>query len=180
MTATNASQRYTPENAMVVLVDHQSGTIDWVYSLPKATVIASCRTLARMAVDYQMPLLLTTTMEEFVGPTIPDLQDVAKDAFAKRFKRGGQLSCFDDASLREAAKATGRKNMILAGLTTVATGDVGAHFQRNHRTPGARALVRGRSSAPPTHRRGRVRQDARGVPDGRSSPVRAANAMRGA
>ena len=118
MTAANIPQRFTLENAMVVLVDHQTGTIDWVYSLPKATVIASCRTLARIAVDYQMPLLLTTTMEEFVGPTIPDLQDVAKDAFAKRFKRGGQLSCFDDANLRDAAKATGRKNMILAGLTT--------------------------------------------------------------
>ena len=118
MTTTNIPQRFTPENAMVVLVDHQTGTIDWVYSLPKATVIASCRTLARVAIDYQMPLLLTTTMEEYVGPTIPDLQDVAKDAFEKRFKRVGQLSCFDDANLREAAKATGRKNMILAGLTT--------------------------------------------------------------
>ena len=65
-----------------------------------------------------MPLLLTTTMEEVVGPTIPDIQAVAADAFAARFKRGGQLSCFDEPTLREAARATGRKKMILAGLTT--------------------------------------------------------------
>jgi nicotinamidase-related amidase len=111
-------ERFSPQNAFIVLVDHQTGTIDWVKSLPKNTVIASCRVLARMAVDYKMPLLLTTTMEEVVGPTITDIQSVAADAFAKRFKRGGQLSCFDDPGLREAAKATGRKNMILAGLTT--------------------------------------------------------------
>ena len=111
-------ERFTPQNAFIVLVDHQTGTIDWVKSLPKTTVIASCRVLARMAVDYAMPLLLTTTMEEQVGPTIPDLQSVAPDAFAARFKRGGQLSCFDQAELRDAAKATRRKNMILAGLTT--------------------------------------------------------------
>ena len=115
---TQLKERFTTKNAFIVLVDHQTGTIDWVYSQPKNTVIASCRVLARMANDYAMPLLLTTTMEEYVGPTIKDLQEVAPDAFSKRFKRGGQLSCFDDAALREAAKATGRKKMILAGLTT--------------------------------------------------------------
>jgi nicotinamidase-related amidase len=111
-------ERFTPQNSFVVLVDHQTMTIDWVKSLPKATVIASCRVLARLASDFKMPLLLTTTMEEQVGPTIPEIQSVAAEAYAKRFKRGGQLSCFDQPELREAAKATGRKNMIIAGLTT--------------------------------------------------------------
>jgi nicotinamidase-related amidase len=113
-----SNERFTPQNSFVVLVDHQTMTLDWVKSQPKATVIASCRVLARLATEYKMPLLLTTTMEEQVGPTIPEIQSVAAEAFSKRFKRGGQLSCFDQAELREAAKATGRKNMILAGLTT--------------------------------------------------------------
>jgi nicotinamidase-related amidase len=47
-----------------------------------------------------------------------ELQEVAPEAFAQRWKRGGQLSCFDDPGLREAAKATRRTKMILAGLTT--------------------------------------------------------------
>jgi nicotinamidase-related amidase len=103
---------------MILLVDHQTTTIDWVKSLPKETVIASLRVLARMGVTFSIPLFFTTTMEEYVGPTIPDLQEVAPDAFAARFKRGGILSCFDQPELVSALAATGRKNLILAGLTT--------------------------------------------------------------
>jgi nicotinamidase-related amidase len=116
--STSLKPRFAIDNSLILLVDHQTGTIDWVYSLPKATVIASCRVLARLAVELKIPLILTTTMEEYVGPTIQDIQQVAPDAFAKRFKRGGQLSCFDQPELKAAVAATGRKNLILAGLTT--------------------------------------------------------------
>ena len=56
MSTPSIQERFTPENSFVVLVDHQTGTIGWVYSLPTATVITSCRVLARMAVEYSMPL----------------------------------------------------------------------------------------------------------------------------
>lgn len=52
-----------------------------------------------MALDYAMPLVVTTTMEEYVGLTIQDIQDVAPEAFQARFKRGGELSCWDDPAL---------------------------------------------------------------------------------
>ena len=68
--------RFTTQDSSIMLVDHQSGTINWVKSLPVATVIASCRVLTRMATSYDMPLVLTTTMEEVVGPTIPDIQSI--------------------------------------------------------------------------------------------------------
>lgn len=110
--------RLTPENSIILLVDHQTGTIDWVRSLPKTTVIASCRVLTRMALDYSIPLVLTTTMEEFVGPTIQDIQELAPEAFAARFKRGGQLSCWNDDKLKSAVKELNRTNIVLAGLTT--------------------------------------------------------------
>ena len=110
--------RFAIEDSVVLLVDHQTGTAGWIKSLPIATVIASSRVLAKMAVTYGMPLVLTTTMEEYVGPTIPEIQEVAADAFAKRFKRGGQLSCWDDPALQSGIQALGRKNLILAGLTT--------------------------------------------------------------
>jgi nicotinamidase-related amidase len=111
-------ERFTTSDSLVMLVDHQTMTIDWVKSLPKATTIASCRVLARMALTYGMPLVLTTTMEDYVGPTIPDVADLAPDAFARRFKRGGELSCWDAADLREGVEAMARPNIILAGLTT--------------------------------------------------------------
>ncbi len=111
-------ERFTLTNSLILLVDHQTGTLGWVKSLPQQTVIASCRVLARMATEYAMPLILTTTMEEYVGATIPDLQEVAREAFAARYKRGGQLSCWDDPALQAAVEATGRTKIILAGLTT--------------------------------------------------------------
>jgi nicotinamidase-related amidase len=111
-------ERFKTSDSIVMLVDHQKTTIDWVKSLPKATTIASCRVLARMALEYAMPLVLTTTMEEYVGPTIPDLSELAPDAFQRRYKRGGELSCWDAADLRDGVQAMARPNIILAGLTT--------------------------------------------------------------
>jgi hypothetical protein len=83
-------ERFTPDKSIVMLVDHQTMTIDWVKSLPTATVVASCRVLARMALTYDMPLVLTTTMEDYVGPTIEPISELAPDAFASRYKRGGE------------------------------------------------------------------------------------------
>jgi isochorismate hydrolase len=115
----SVAPRFSPSDSIILRVDHQTMTIDWVKSLPKTTVIASCRVLARMGVTSSIPLVvLTTTMEEYVGPTLPEIQEVAPDAFAARFKRGGTLSCFDQPELVAALKATGRTNLILAGLTT--------------------------------------------------------------
>ena len=111
-------QRFAIAESIIMLVDHQKTTIDWVKSLPKETTVASCRVLTRMALEYAMPLVLTTTMEDYVGPTIPDISELAPDAFQKRFKRGGELSCWDAADLREGVQALGRRKIILAGLTT--------------------------------------------------------------
>ena len=118
MAKTEVVPRIQPNDSIILLVDHQTVTIDWVKSLPKETVIASCRVLARMGVEFSIPLFFTTTMEEYVGPIVKEIADAAPDAFAARFKRGGILSCFDQPELTSALQATGRKNIILAGLTT--------------------------------------------------------------
>ena len=97
-------ERFRTDNTIIMLVDHQTMTIDWVKSLPKETTIASCRVLARMALAYGMPLVLTTTMEESVGPTIPEISSLAPDAYARRYKRGGELSCWDAEDLRDGVK----------------------------------------------------------------------------
>jgi nicotinamidase-related amidase len=118
MAAVNVTPRIQPTDSIILLVDHQTTTIDWVKSLPRDTVIASCRVLARMGTEFSIPLFLTTTMEDYVGPTVSEIQEVAPDAFNARFKRGGILSCFDQPELAAALEQTGRKNLILAGLTT--------------------------------------------------------------
>ena len=110
--------RFTTADSLIMLVDHQTGTLGWVKSLPRATVVTACRVLARLALAYEMPLVLTTTMEAQVGPTIPDIATLAPDAFAGRYARGGELDCWDDARLRDGVAALGRKRIVIAGLTT--------------------------------------------------------------
>ena len=110
--------RFTTADSLIMLVDHQTGTLGWVKSLPRATVVTACRVLTRLAVAYDMPLVLTTTMEAQVGPTISDVATLAPDAFDKRFARGGDLDCWDDAKLRDGVAALGRKRIVMAGLTT--------------------------------------------------------------
>jgi nicotinamidase-related amidase len=111
-------QNITPFTSMVMLVDHQTTTISWVKSVPAATTTASCRVLARLAIEYDMPLVLTTTMEEYVGPTIPEIREVAAEAYERRYRRGGELSCWDSQELRDGVKKLNRSNLVLAGLTT--------------------------------------------------------------
>ena len=118
MNAAQRNDRFTTANSIVLLVDHQTGTVGWVRSQPQKVTIASVRAMARMALDYDMPLVLTTTMEDNVGPTIPDLAELAPAQYEKRYKRGGQLSCWDDAALAAHVKSLNRKRIILAGLTT--------------------------------------------------------------
>ena len=89
------TKAYTTENSIIMLVDHQTGTVGWVKSIPTATVITSCRVLAKMAIAYDMPLVLTTTVEQQVGSTIKDLQDIAPKAYQQRYARGGQLDAWD-------------------------------------------------------------------------------------
>ena len=109
---------FTMSETLIMLVDHQTGTLGWVKSLPQETVVTACRVLARMAVAYDMPLILTTTMEAQVGPTIPDISSLAPAAFDARYARGGELDCWDDAKLRDGVADLGRKKIVMAGLTT--------------------------------------------------------------
>lgn len=110
--------RFTTDNSIVMLVDHQAGTLGWVQSQSSEVTVASSRAMARMALEYGMPLVLTTTMEANVGSTIPDLAELAPDAYANRYRRQGQLSCWADEKLAADVAAIGRRRVILAGLTT--------------------------------------------------------------
>ena len=112
------ASRFTTADSLIMLVDHQTGTLGWVKSLPQATVVTACRVLTRLAIAYDMPLVLTTTMEAQVGPTIADVAMLAPEAFDKRYARGGELDCWDDAKLRDGVAALGRKRIVMAGLTT--------------------------------------------------------------
>jgi isochorismate hydrolase len=110
--------KFTTENAALLLIDHQQGTLKLAKNIPHAEIIMNMRALARIAVETKMPLVLTSSMEsEFQGPLLDDLKKIAPDAYEKRVKRIGVVDPWDDPNYKAAVVATGRKNLIIAGLT---------------------------------------------------------------
>lgn len=115
---TTKMEQFTPQNAAIILVDHQKSTMDWIYSQDRKSVENNLKMLARLGNDLKTPLLITTTMEDYVGPTFEGIQKVAPTQHANRVKRGGTINCFLDPNFNKAVKELGRKKLIIAGLTT--------------------------------------------------------------
>ena len=109
---------FTAANAAMLLIDHQRGTIKLAVSTPYDEIVRNTRALARTAVETKMPLVLTSSQEDhFQGTLLDDLQELAPEAYAARIKRPGVVDCWDYAPFKEAVLATGRKKLIMAGLT---------------------------------------------------------------
>lgn len=113
------TQKLTPTNAAMILIDHQVGTMALAKSIDHAVIEAHTRALARAAIALGMPLVFTSSMEDQQqGPLFPALEAIAPEAFAARVKRPGVVNCWDDTAFAEACRKTGRTHFIMAGITT--------------------------------------------------------------
>jgi len=113
------SERFNGANATMLLIDHQIGTMSWVRSAPLDEIKKNAVVLAKAARALNMPVILTSSMEEHVqGPLMPELQAILPEAFAARVKRVGVVDAMDDENFASAVRATGRKNLMMAGITT--------------------------------------------------------------
>ena len=113
------SERFTGANAAMLLIDHQIGTMSWVRSAPLDEIKRNTLVLAKVARALNMPVILTSSMEEHVqGPLMPEVQAILPEAFAARIKRMGVVDAMDDENFASAVLATGRKNLLMAGITT--------------------------------------------------------------
>lgn len=113
-----AFERFTGNNAAMLLVDHQVGTMGWVKSIPFEEMKRNALMLAKTAKILNMPVVLTSSMEEYAqGPLLGELNEIFPKEFEARTKRLGVVNAMDDAAFAQAVKATGRKKLILAGVT---------------------------------------------------------------
>jgi nicotinamidase-related amidase len=110
--------KFTVDNAVMLLIDHQRGTLKLARNIAHEEIIQNMRALARTAVETGMPLVLTSSMEDhFQGLLLEDLRQIAPEAYEKRVKRPGVVDCWEYGPYKAAVEATGRKKLILAGLT---------------------------------------------------------------
>ncbi len=110
----------TPQDSAILLIDHQPGVLGMVNSLPRDVVAANVGILARLGERTEIPLVVSSTREqlEFLGTNIDEIKDGAPTAYANRIARDGQLNAFADPRFVDAVKATGRQNLIMAGILT--------------------------------------------------------------
>ncbi|QFY05369.1 isochorismatase family protein [Nonomuraea phyllanthi] len=109
---------FTPEDTAVLLIDHQTGTMSWVGSADQDEVKTNALALAKAAVALDMPLILTTSMEDHAqGPLLPEFAEIAPKEYEGRIRRAGVVDAMDDPAFAAAVRATGRRNLIIAGVT---------------------------------------------------------------
>ena len=110
---------FTPDNAAILLIDHQVGTMGWTHSHDLNLVKQNALKLARIAKAVGMPVVLTSSMEDQAqGPLLSELEQILPEAFAARIKRPGIVNAMHHDGFNQAVKATGRKKLIVAGITT--------------------------------------------------------------
>jgi len=111
------NNRFTPENSAILLVDHQTGLLLGVQDLDQDMVRRNAAALARTAKLFDIPVILTTSAEDGPnGPLIPQVTNELPDV--KVIQRTGEIDAFDYAEFANAVEATGRKNLIIAGIST--------------------------------------------------------------
>ena len=113
------SSPFTPENSAMVLIDHQVGTMRLIKNILMDDAKRFTLALAKAARILGMPVVLTSSQEDRLqGPLLPELADILPDAFASRVQRAGVVNAWADPKFKQAVEATGRKNLIMAGVTT--------------------------------------------------------------
>jgi nicotinamidase-related amidase len=123
MSATTDHTTFTVDNAAIVLIDHQVGTIGWAGELAsdeeKNELKMWVLLLARFAKSAGMPIVLTSGQEtEQQGPLLPEFQEIAPEEYDARIQRVGVVNAWNDPAFARAVRATGRKNLVMAGVTT--------------------------------------------------------------
>jgi nicotinamidase-related amidase len=113
------TKAFTPDNAAMLLIDHQLGTMSWTHSHDISRVKQNAMKLAKIANAVGIPTVLTSSMEDKVqGPLMPELEQILPKVFAARIKRPGIVNAMHHEDFNKAVKATGRKRLFVAGITT--------------------------------------------------------------
>jgi nicotinamidase-related amidase len=105
----------TPENCVLLLIDHQPFQLANVNSHDPTIVINNVTGLAKTAKAYGIPTILTTVNEERGGAIFKQIQAVFPDQ--KPINRTF-INSWEDRRVVEAVKKTGRKKLVIAALWT--------------------------------------------------------------
>ncbi len=109
--------RLSRDRAALVLVDHQVGLLLGVHDQDQENLRRNVIALAKMAAAYQLPVVVTTSADD--GPNGALLPELAAELpNVTVIRRPGEIDAFDNAEFAAAVQATGRDQLIIAGIST--------------------------------------------------------------
>lgn len=110
-------RRLDKSDAAVLLVDHQSGLCNIVGDFSPDEFKNNVLALANSAKYFRLPTILTTSFEDGPnGPMVPELKELFPDS--PYIARPGQINAWDNPDFVKAVKATGKRQLLIAGVVT--------------------------------------------------------------
>lgn len=107
----------SPDDAVLLLLDHQSGLFQLVSDLEQSSLRAYVTALSKVAYLAKIPTFTTASVPDGPnGPLIPEIHQVNPDA--TYIPRTGQINAWDNPDWVAAVEKTGRKTLIMAGTLT--------------------------------------------------------------
>lgn len=106
-----------PDDAVMLLIDHQSGLFQLVKDIELPTLRAHVTALAKVARLASIPTFTTASVPDGPnGPLIPDIHQSNPDAVY--IPRTGQINAWDNPAWVDAIEKTKRKTLLIAGTLT--------------------------------------------------------------
>jgi len=110
-------ERLTPDNAAVLFVDHQTGLANGVADQSQPEFTSNVTALAKLAKLFNLPTVITTSAAD--GPNGPVMPQITQQLpSATIVHRPGEINAWDNADFVTAVTKTGRKKLIIAGIST--------------------------------------------------------------
>lgn len=110
---------FTTDDSALILIDHQLGTMQLIKTLDVEQVKRNTIALAKAANILGLPVVLTSSQEDHLqGPLMPELAELLPEVFERRVQRAGIVNAWNDPHFKAAVEATGRRNLIMGGVTT--------------------------------------------------------------
>jgi len=112
-------EKFSADAAALLLIDHQVGTMQLIKNIDRELAAKQSIALAKMAKILNMPVVLTSSQENNAqGPLLPEIAEILPEAYEARVKRPGVVNAWAYPDFHKAVLATGRKQLIMAGVTT--------------------------------------------------------------
>jgi nicotinamidase-related amidase len=106
-----------PNDAVMLLIDHQSGLFQLVKDIELPVLRSNVIALAKVSRLAGIPTFTTASVPDGPnGPLIPEIHQVNPEAVY--IPRTGQINAWDNPAWVAAIKKTGRKTLLIAGTLT--------------------------------------------------------------